>query len=155
LIEEDENEKEAPVTGRTRLEKAFISLGLACLIITIGLLLSTAPMNPNSNEYLNITVVCGLLFGFAVFFEGYGYYILPTNYEREIAYFGSPVLFQVARILFRIPYVLLTYNGGLIIGELNMELIGLYIILFLPSVISQISFRWTRLQDWLRSFNTA
>ena len=143
------------VTGRTRLQKIFISIGLACLLISIALLFVTFQMNPHSLEYLIITIVCGILFGCASFFEGYGYYLLPDNYQRELAYFGSPALFQVVRILFFIPYVLLTYNGGLIVEEVNIDLIVLYIILYLPLVISRVSFRWTRLQDWLKSLDTA
>ena len=152
---EIENEEENLVTSRTRLQKTFISIGLTCLLISVGLLISTAQMEPSSNEYLIITIFCGILFGCALFFEGYGYSVLPKVKIREIAYFGSPVLFQVIRVTYRIPYVLLCYNGLMIIGEINVELVGLYVILFLPFVISQVSFRWTRLQNWIKSLDTA
>jgi hypothetical protein len=154
LSTEIENEEENLVTSRTRLQKTFISIGLTCLIISVGLLVSTAQMEPSSNEYLIITIFCGILFGCALFFEGYGYSVLPKVKIREIAYFGSPVLFQVIRVTYRIPYVLLCYNGWMIIGEINVELVGLYVILFLPFVFSQVSFRWTRLQNWIKSLDT-
>ena len=140
---------------RTRFQIILISIGLLCLIIGVILLFSTLFIEINSLNFFNITLISGILFGLALFFEGHGYLLLPEEYQKHPAYFGSPTLYQIVRVIFRIPYVLLCYNGLIYVGEVNLELVIILVIFYAPFILSRASWRWTRLQSWLKSFITA
>jgi hypothetical protein len=155
LVTEVENEKENLDVKRTRFQTILIFIGLSCLILGVVLLISTVFMEIDSFEFFVATLVSGLLFGFALFFEGHGYYLLPKEYQESPAYFGSPVLYQIVRVIYRIPYVLLCYNGFIFIGEVNFDFIVILVIFYFPYIISRASWRWTRLRQWLRSLDTA
>ncbi len=155
MITDNENEEEDTEVERTRFQILFIAFGLSCLIIGVILLLSTLFMEFDSFEFFFTTLVSGVLFGMALFFEGHGYYLLPKEYQDSPAYFGSPVLYQIVRVIYRIPYVLLCYNGFVFVGAINIDLIVVYVILYFPFMISRASWRWTRLRQWLRTLDTA
>ena len=146
-------EKEKLKVKRSRLQKSFISAGIICYFSCIFLLLNTVFLQTDSIEYFLFTLSSGILFGFAIFFEGYGYYILAEKYEGRLSYFGSPLLFQLMRIIYGIPYVLLCYNAFMIVGNVNIELIVLYVIFYLPYVLSRVSWRWTWLRNWLKNLD--
>lgn len=154
MVTELENEEDTDVK-RTRFQNILISTGLSCLILGVILLLSTLFMEKNSFEFFFITLISGILFGLALFFEGHGYYLLPKEYQDHPAYFGSPVLYQIIRVIYRIPYVLLCYNGYVFVGGINLELIVVLAILYFPYVISRVTWRWTRAREWIKSLDTA
>ncbi|NHJ02974.1 MAG: hypothetical protein EAX86_12635 [Candidatus Heimdallarchaeota archaeon] len=149
----ESNEKKEQPLGRTRLQKLFISIGIICYFLSIFLLLNTVFLNPYSFEYFLSTIGAGIIFGGALFFEGYGYYLIGKIDESRLSYFGSVTLFQVMRIIYRIPYVLLCYNAFMIVGEINLELIFLYVLCYLPFVLSRLSWRWIKLQNWLKNLD--
>ncbi|MFX1284845.1 MAG: hypothetical protein ACFFB5_14385 [Promethearchaeota archaeon] len=147
------NKKENVDAARTKFQTFFISTGLSCLIICILLLISTVFMR-NFNEFFITTLMSAILFGFALFFEWHGYYLLPKGSDVKRAFFGNPLLFQVIRIIYSVPYLLLCYNGLIIAGGFNINLFIVFFLLFFPYVISRATWRWTRLQNWLRSLDT-
>ncbi|MFX0015964.1 MAG: hypothetical protein ACFFB2_16130 [Promethearchaeota archaeon] len=153
MVTETENEQETAIGTRTRFQKILISTGLVCLIISIILLIGSLLLEVTSFEFFLTSLISGILFGFALFFEGYGYYLLPTEYVGDLQYFGSPVLYQVIRIIYRIPYILLSYNGILIAGGINYELVVVLFFLYSPFILSRITCRWTRMKKWLRSID--
>lgn len=155
MIIEDENDEKDPDAKRTRFQILLIVSGLSCLLIGVIFLFSTLFMETNSFEFFFTTLISGILFGMALFFEGHGYFLLPKEYQDGPAYFGSPVLYQIVRVIYRIPYVLLCYNGYIFVGKINIDLIVVYVILYFPFMISRASWRWTRLRQWLRSIDAA
>lgn len=154
MVVEVENKKEDTGEKRARFQIILISTGLSFLIIGVVILLSTVLMDTDSLEYFIATLISGILFGFALFFEGHGYFLLLNEYGGGPNYFGSPVLFQVIRVIYRVPYVLLCYNGLIIVGGINLELVVLLAIFFSPYIISRATWRWTRLRKWLKSLDT-
>jgi hypothetical protein len=155
LITNAENEKENNKMQRIRFQIILIGFGLSCLILGVILLFSTLFMDTNSLDFFNITLISGILFGLALFFEGHGYLLLPKEYQDHPAYFGSPTLYQIVRVIFRIPYVLLCYNGLIYVGEVNLQLIAILVIFYAPFILSRASWRWVRLRSLLKSFTTA
>ncbi|MFW9906055.1 MAG: hypothetical protein ACFFFH_17160 [Candidatus Thorarchaeota archaeon] len=154
MVTELENEKDDTDIQRTQFQIILIGSGLSCLIIGVILLFSTLFIKTNSLNFFYITLISGILFGLALFFEGHGYFLLPKKYQGHPAYFGSPILYQILRVIYRIPYVLLCYNGLVYVGEINLELFIILIIFYFPFVISRVSWRWTRLRLWLKSLDT-
>ena len=155
MITNVENEEKDSDVERTRFQILLIVSGLLCLIVGVILLFGTLFMETNSSEFFLTTLISGILFGLALFFEGHGYFLLPQKYQGRPAYFGSPVLYQIVRVIYRIPYVLLCYNGFVFVGEINIDLFIVLVILYFPFMVSRASWRWTRLQEWLKSLDTA
>jgi uncharacterized membrane protein (UPF0136 family) len=155
VVVEVEEEQENLIVTRTRFQKSFIVTGLTCLILGVLIIFMTVFMEKRSNEFFIASLISGILFGAAFFFEGYGYYLLPKDYGRTLAYFGSPLLYQVIRVLYRVPYVLLCYNGFLVAGRFNIDLIVILALFYFPYVVSRVACRWSRLQKWLRSLDTS
>jgi hypothetical protein len=154
LIISNENIKEDTSEKRTQFQTTLISAGLLCLIITVILLFSTQLMETTSLEFFFVTLISGILFGMAEFFEGHGYILLPKDYHKPLSYFGSPTLFQLVRVIGYIPYLLLCYNGLIFVGEINLELIFIVVIFYLPYILGRASWRWTRLRSWFESIDS-
>ncbi|UCG00345.1 MAG: hypothetical protein JSW11_11920 [Candidatus Heimdallarchaeota archaeon] len=155
MVIELENEQENTEVKRTRFQTLLIASGLLCLIVGVILLLSTSLVETNSFEFFFTTLISGILFGLAMFLEGHGYFLLPTEYQGHPAYLGSPTLYQIIRLIFYIPYILLCYNGYVFVGEINIDLIVVLTLFYFPFIITRVSFRWVRLRKWLRSLDSA
>ncbi|MFX0208631.1 MAG: hypothetical protein ACFFDT_21800, partial [Candidatus Hodarchaeota archaeon] len=81
MITNEENKQEKTTMQRTRFQIILIGFGLSCLIIGVILLFCTLFIGTNSLEFFYITLISGLLFGLALFFEGHGYLLLPDEYQ--------------------------------------------------------------------------
>lgn len=155
-IEIEKENADTVVNVIPRLPKVFISIGLTFLMICLVLLLASNFMSLNTSNYFLFTLISGILFGIALFFEGNGFYQYVQYDKSQIyGYFANPLLYLIFRVAFKTPYVILCYNGLIISGGVNTEFIMLLIVFSLPSIIAQASWRWTPLQKWLKSLDTA
>ena len=117
MISENITEEEDTDIKRTQFQTLLIASGLLCFIAGVILLLSTSLVDTNSFEFFFTTLISGILFGLAMFLEGHGYFLLPTEYQGHPAYLGDPTLYQIVRLSFYIPYILLCYNGYIFVGD--------------------------------------